>query len=257
METENTSIHDLDFGLICEYFASMERQGPGSSSMTLKALSYVTDLSENSKILDLGCGTGSQTMVLAQNTLGQIMGIDLFEEFVNIFNANAEKLKLNHRVTAIVGSMDKLDFRPGEIDLIWSEGAIYNMGFERGLNYWVDFLKQGGYVALTEVAWLTIDRPAEIEDFWQDAYSEIDTIQNKIIVMQNAGFEIITTFVLPEACWLDNFYALHIKAQKQFLSKHPNNIAAQKLVENEKHEAMLYAKYKQYYGYVFFIGRKL
>lgn len=257
METENSSIHDFDFELICEYFSSMDRQGPGSPEMTLKALGYIDGLHDESKILDLGCGTGGQTMVIAQNAPGQIVGIDLFERFVNIFNSNASSLKLDHRVKAIIGSMDNLDYQHGEFDLIWSEGAIYNIGFERGLKYWIDFLKRGGSIALTEVAWLTPDRPTEIEQFWQDAYPEIDTVENKVAIMQDAGFEVISTFVLPEYCWEENFYCHQADAQKQFLKNHPNNLSAQDLVENEKHEAELYSKFKAYYGYVFFIGKKL
>ncbi len=257
METENTSIHDFDFSLICEYFSSLERQGPGSPEMTLKALSYIPNLHENSKILDLGCGTGGQTMILAQNSPGKFLGIDLFKEFVNIFNANAMKLQLNHRVNAIVGAMDKLEFQTGEIDLIWSEGAIYNIGFERGLTYWSDFIKTGGHVSVTEAAWLTDSRPKEIEDFWKDAYPEIDTIENKVEIMQKAGFAPVAVFVLPEYCWVENFYTPQIEAQNLFMQNHEGNDAARMLVENEKYEAQLYAKYKEYYGYVFFVGKKL
>lgn len=80
--TENKTIHDFDFGLICEYFSGMERQGPGSAETTLKALSFVDGLGENSRIADIGCGTGAPTMVLAKNTKGKITGIDLFPELI-------------------------------------------------------------------------------------------------------------------------------------------------------------------------------
>jgi len=76
----------------------------------------------------IGCGTGGQTMVLAQNVQGTITGIDLSAEFINRFTANANKLNLQRRVKGIVGSMDNLPFRDEEFDLIWSEGAIYNIG---------------------------------------------------------------------------------------------------------------------------------
>ena len=62
MNNDNKSIHDFDFDLICEYFSSIERQGPGSPEVTIKALSFIEDLNENSRIADLGCGTGTQTM---------------------------------------------------------------------------------------------------------------------------------------------------------------------------------------------------
>ena len=90
-----------------------------------------------SKIIDVGCGTGGQTMVLAQHAPCHITGIDLFPTFIDHFNANAEELNLSHRVNGIVAPMENLPFSENEIDLIWSEGAIYNIGYERGLNEWL------------------------------------------------------------------------------------------------------------------------
>jgi SAM-dependent methyltransferase len=257
MSNENSSIHDFDFNLICEYFSSIERQGPGSPEVTIKALSFIEGLSSKSQIADLGCGTGGQTMVLAQNTPGNITGIDLFPAFVDLFNANAAKHKLHDRVKGIVGSMDKLPFQKEELDLIWSEGAIYNIGFERGLKEWCNFLKTGAYVAVSEVSWFTNERPEEIEAFWKDAYPEVDTIPNKVAVMQKTGYIPVATFILPENCWKEHFYAPQAEALKIFLKKYAGNDTAEGLVANERREADLYNKYKEYYGYVFYIGKKI
>lgn len=257
MEQENNSIHDFDIALISEYFSYVDRQGPGSPEVTLKALSFIDNLTPNSKIADIECGTGGQTMVLAQNTPGTILGIDLFPQFVDIFNQNATKLGLSDKAKAIVGSMDNLPFQDEELDLIWSEGAIYNIGFERGLTEWRRFLKKGGYVAVTEASWFTPQRPAEIEQFWLDAYPEIDTIPNKMATMQKAGYIPVASFILPENCWTEHFYAPQVLAQKLFMEKYAGNKSAMRLVENEQYEAQLYAKYKEYYGYVFYIGKKI
>lgn len=257
MEQENNSIHDFDIALICEYFSYVERQGPGSPEVTIKALSFIDNLTQNAKIADIGCGTGGQTMVLAQNTPGKIIGIDLFPQFVDIFNQNATKLGLTDKAKAIVGSMDNLPFQDEGLDLIWSEGAIYNIGFERGLTEWRRFLKKGGYVAVTEASWFTPERPAEIEQFWLDAYPEIDTIPSKVAIMQKAGYIPVATFILPENCWTEHFYAPQVPAQKLFMEKYADNLNAKRLVENLQHEAQLYARYKDYYGYVFYIGKKM
>jgi len=257
MSDENKSIHDFDFDLICEYFSGLERQGPGSPEMTLKALSFVENLTDESSIADIGCGTGGQTMVLARNTGGHITGVDLFPKFVDLFNANAGKLNMQHRVKGIVGSMDNLPFRDEELDLIWSEGAIYNIGFERGLTYWKKFLKPGGFVAVTEVSWFSENRPEEITRFWMEAYPGIDTIPNQIALMQKSGFTPVAHFILPDSCWTENFYAPQPEAQKAFLRKHEGNQAAIDFIASERHEEQLYSKYMEYYGYVFFIGRKV
>jgi ubiquinone/menaquinone biosynthesis C-methylase UbiE len=257
MNNENKSIHEFDFNLICEYFSILERQGPGSPEATIKALSYIDNLTAGSRIADIGCGTGGQTMVLAKHTAGSITGIDLFPAFIDLFNANAVKSGVDDRVRGVTGSMDNLPFQDEELDLIWSEGAIYNIGFERGLNYWKKFLKQGGYIAVTEVSWFTEERPEEIHKFWMDAYPGTDTIPIKIAQMQKAGYIPVAHFILPEYCWTENFYVPQAKAQEVFLRKHEGNPAAIDFIESERHEARLYAKYKSYYGYVFYIGKKV
>ncbi|MDX8340493.1 class I SAM-dependent methyltransferase [Draconibacterium sp. IB214405] len=257
MSKENTSIHEFDLNLICEYFSQLERQGPGSPEVTIKALSFIEGLSETSRIADIGCGTGGQTMVLAQHAPGHIQGLDLFPTFIDLFNNNVQKHHLQERVRGIVGSMDKLPFQPEEFDLIWSEGAIYNIGFERGLKEWKEFLKPGGYVAVSEASWFTEERPHEIEEFWLDAYPGIDTIPNKIAQMQRAGYVPVASFNLPVNCWIEHFYALQTEAQNIFLQKHAGNNAAEGFIANQRHEEKLYYRYKNFYGYVFYIGRKL
>lgn len=257
MSNEYQNIHEFDFNLICEYFSLIERQGPGSPEMTLKALSFIDNLNPKSRIADLGCGTGGQTMTLAQNTTGSIMGLDLFPGFIDRFNQNASSLSLQHRVKGVVGSMDKLPFQPEELDLIWSEGAIYNIGFERGVNEWRKYLKTGGYIAVSEASWFTSERPAEINDFWNEAYPEIDTIPLKMSQLQNAGYVPVAAFCLPEYCWTKIFFEPQVEAQKVFMEKHPDNLMAKELMANLSHEEKMYHKYKEYYGYVFYIGRKI
>ena len=155
MSDKEQNIHDFDLALICDFFSSMDRQGPGSQEATLSALGFIDNLNANSKIVDLGCGTGCQTIVLAQNTPGNITAMDLFPGFIDKLNDHVKELNLQSRVKGVIGSMDKLDFQLNELDLIWSEGAIYNIGFEKGMNYWNRFLKKGGYVAVTEASWFT------------------------------------------------------------------------------------------------------
>ena len=257
MSDGNKTIHEFDFELICEYFSNIERQGPGSPEVTIKALSFIDNLTIDSKIADIGCGTGGQTIVLSRHTLGHITGIDLFPTFIDLLNLNAKKLNLQDRINGIVGSMENLSFQNEELDLIWSEGAIYNIGFRRGLNEWNRFLKTGGYIAVSEASWFTDKRPAEIDKFWQDAYPEIDTVPNKVAQMQNAGYIPIATFILPENCWTEHFYTPQVSAQKNFLKKYKGNKTAEELMANQRHEAELYYKYKEWYGYVFYIGKKI
>lgn len=256
MSNKNKTIHEFDFDFICEYFLNTERQGPGSPEVTLKALSFIDNLNNQSLIADLGCGTGGQTMVLAQHAPGHITGLDFFPKFIDRFNSNAKDFNLQDRVKGIVGSMDNLPFGEGELDLIWSEGAIYNIGFERGLNEWRKYLKTGGYIAVSESSWFTEERPAEIHDFWMENYPGINTIPNQVAQIQKAGYLPVASFILPETCWTDHYFAPLVKAREKFLAKYAGNKSAEELVAMSYYEEELYRKYKEFYGYVFYIARK-
>ena len=257
MNNENNTIHEFDFNLICEYFSNIERQGPGSPEATIKALSFIGNLADNSRIADIGCGTGGQTITLAKNAPGKITAIDLFPTFIDILNANARALNLQDRLHGLVGSMDKLEFQDESLDLIWSEGAIYNIGFERGINEWRKYLKKGGYIAVTEATWFTDERPEEIDKFWMDAYPEINTIPKKLDQLQKAGYLPLASFILSENCWIENFFKPQIAVQKSFLEKYSSNKTAEEFIAYMRREEELYHKYKDYYGYAFYIGKKI
>jgi SAM-dependent methyltransferase len=256
MNDETKSIHEFDFSLICEYFSMLERQGPGSPEMTLRALSFVGNLTESSRIADIGCGTGGQTMVLAQNAPGRITGVDLFPEFIKLFNINAQSLELDDRVKGITGDMTALPLDNESLDLIWSEGAIYNIGFQRGLTEWRRFLKPGGYIAVSEASWFTAERPEEIENFWNTEYPFIDTVPNQLAILQDCGYIPVACFMLPPECWSENFFKPQPAVQERFLQKHRGNKTAEDLITNMRHEADLFSRFGEYYGYTFFIGRK-
>jgi SAM-dependent methyltransferase len=113
----------------------------------------------------------------------------MFQTFIDFFNDNARKLNLENRVKGFVGSMDKLPFEKNSLDLIWSEGAIYNIGFERGLGEWRDYLKTGGSVAVSEASWFATERPDEIHEFWMDGYPGIDTILNQAAQIQKSRLQ--------------------------------------------------------------------
>ncbi|WP_018753892.1 class I SAM-dependent methyltransferase [Paenibacillus sanguinis] len=254
---EEITIHEFEFDLINEFFTELERQGPGSAEETIKALGFIPSLPAKAKIADLGCGTGAQTMVLAQNTESPITALDLYAGSIDKLNATAEKLGLQNRIKGIVGSMENLPFQHNELDLIWSEGAIGSIGFEKGLNHWNGFLKKDGYVAVTYESWFTDERPAEIEKWWVNAVPEISTIGHNISILQKTGYIPVAAFTLPESCWIDHYFIPQKPRQEEFLKKYAGNKAAEDMIAFMRREADLYTKYKQYYGYVFYIGKKL
>ncbi len=255
MNNENETINHIGINLIYEYFLGVERQGIGSPEATVKALSFIDNLTIRSHIADIGCGTGGQTMTLAQNTSGQITGIDIFPDFIHLFNRNAEKRGVSGRVKGFVGSMDNLPFQEGSLDLIWSEGAIYNIGFEKGFREWRKFLKPGGFIAVSECCWLTDARPQDYS-YLTDNFLEIDSISNKLRVINDAGYVPTAHFVLPEECWTENYYAPMTVRMQEFMEENNYSAASKRLVDFMKKDIAYYLENKAYYGYVFFIAQK-
>ncbi len=244
--------------LLIDLHKDAKRQGPGGEEQTKRALELTTiDANEKLKVADIGCGSGAQTITLAQNTQATITAVDLFPEFLEKLEQNAEDLGLKERIVTRKESMEELSFGAEEFDLIWSEGAIYNMGFERGVKEWKRFLKKGGYLAVSEISWLTASRPQELTTYWEAAYREIDAISAKIGVLEQHGYAPVGHFVLPPKCWLNHYYTPMQERFEAFLQKHNNSKQARALVVEEKKEMELYQKYQEYYSYVFYIAQKI
>lgn len=118
------------------------------------------------------------------------------------------------------------------------------------------FVSDSAEIWICGLYWFTDQRPAEIHDFWMSAYTEIDTVPNKVAQIQKAGYIPVATFILPENCWIEHYFAPQAKAEEIFRRKHAGSRIVEELIISNHHEAELYSKYKAYYGYAFFICKK-
>jgi ubiquinone/menaquinone biosynthesis C-methylase UbiE len=244
--------------LIVDFHKDAERQGPGSKRETLKALEFTgLSKSKNLKIADIGCGTGAPTIHLAQHTQAEIIGVDLFPEFLSKLEKKASELGLQNRVSTLKASMDNLPFEAGQFDIIWSEGAIYNMGFKAGVRDWRRFIKPGGYLCVSEVTWITDQRPKEIEEFWQQEYPEIDKASYKIRFLEENGFTLAGYFYLTEDSWVKNYYDPMNARFESFLDRQNYSEVVKNVVEEYKKEIQLYNDYGEYFNYGFYVARKI
>jgi ubiquinone/menaquinone biosynthesis C-methylase UbiE len=209
------------------------------------------------KVVDIGCGTGASTIQLARLLNAKITAIDFLPEFIEVLKGNAENEGLSKKIDPLACSMENLQFDDEEYDVIWSEGAIYNIGFEKGINDWRRFLKPGGLLVVSEITWTTSDRPSEIQKYWEAEYPEIDTASSKINILEKNGYSPVAYFVLPERCWLENYYRPLQNSFAEFIVRNANNENAQAIVEAEKKEMSLYEKFRRHYSYGVYIARKL
>lgn len=247
-----------DLELIADLHRDAERQGPGGADETRRAvaLSNLTK-AKDLAIADIGCGTGASTRVLARALDARITAIDFLPGFLDRLTDLAEQAGLDDRIDTRVQSMDALDFDPQSLDAIWSEGAIYNIGFEAGIRAWRHFLKPGGILAVSELVWLTAERPADLDRHWSAAYPEVATASAKMAILETLGFTPIGYFPLPERCWRDNYYRPMQKRFTDFLTRHGDSEAVRSIVKAEEAEIALYERYSAYYGYGYFVAKRV
>jgi SAM-dependent methyltransferase len=241
--------------LFFELFDGLPRQGPGDDGSTLRALALVPGAGPRTRVLDLGCGTGRQTLVLARATGASIVAVDSHPPFVEELNRQARTLGLAGRVEGRVADMRQLDLAAGSFDLVWSEGAIYVMGFEAGLRAWRPLLAPGGHVAVTEACWLRPDPPPECAAFWQEEYPAMRDVADRLAVVGSCGYETVGHFTLPASSWWDDYYR-HLEANAlAFRRRHAGEEDARALADQASREIEVWRRFSDWYGYEFFVMR--
>jgi len=239
-----------------DIFEKLPRVGPGSNPATTRAFTTLKekkDLPEDLKILDIGCGTGTHTLQLAELCDGQITALDNHQPFLDTLQKRLDQTGLNGKVNRVKGDMKAMDFEPESFDLIWSEGAIFIMGLNEGLREWRKFLKPGGGLVLTDAFLFTPKVPKELRDFWDRIYPGIlDTGQAKTVIGES-GYKILDQFNLPSSAWWDSYYTPLEELLPGFRKKYADNPEGMGLIAALQEEADIFRKYSDYYGYTFFI----
>ena len=234
------------------------RQGPGGDDETSLAVTLSGLRGRHGlKIADIGCGTGASTLVLARELDAHITAVDFLPQFLARLDAATARAGMSDRITTLHASMEALPFENVSLDAIWSEGAIYNMGFAAGIEAWRQYLKPGGVLAVSELTWLTDRRPEELETHWQREYPEVDTASAKMAILERLGFSPVGYFALPEHCWLDNYYGPLRQRFAAFLRRNGSSEAARAIVAAEEAEISLYERHRQFVSYGYYVARKV
>jgi SAM-dependent methyltransferase len=244
--------------LIIDLHRRNDRQGPGSTAHTRLAIELAgLKPSAELAVADVGCGTGASALVLAGETDAFVTAIDSSSVFIETLRERAERAGLASRIRPMLGNMEALPFEDHSLDVIWSEGAIYNIGFAAGVRSWRRFLKPGGVLALSELSWTTSDRPKDVEAHWLREYGEIQTPASKFRVLEEAGYSPVGFFFLPRECWEEQYYAPLSAGFGAFLDRHSHSVEARRTVEAEEHEMRMYRERGRWYGYGFYIARRI
>ncbi|HDS59186.1 MAG TPA: class I SAM-dependent methyltransferase [Thermoplasmatales archaeon] len=239
-----------------EMFEGLPRAGPGDNASTRRAFGAMKNLPPRPLILDIGCGPGMQSIELAKISGGRVMAIDNHQPFLDALETEAKKQGVDDRIETKNVSMLDLEFKDETFDIVWSEGALYIMGFPRGLRLCRQLVKKSGYVAVTEAVLLSPHPPAPLMEFWEKEYPDIKDVQGNLAMIEQEGFSLQSHFTLPAASWLDHFYTPLQRRLAVLTEKYRDNEEGLNVFRSAQKEIDLFERYSDCYGYHFFIMRK-
>ncbi len=236
-----------------EIHSDLPREGPGDRRSTEKAFLMLGELGKNPYILDVGCGPGMQTLDILEFTDGRIVAVDNHQPFLEQLAEKLMQKGIADRVQILNADMSALEFPPETFDVIWSEGAAYSMGFENALIAWKPFLKQHGYLAVSELTWTRPDPPDELRRFFVQEYPAMKDTASNLDAVRRAGYGVVGHFTLPESSWWDHYYTPIEKKIPALHEKYSDDPDARAVVDLNQVEIDMYRKYADFYGYVFYV----
>jgi trans-aconitate methyltransferase len=231
-------------------FGGMEKLGPGGNVHTLAVLGLLPK-QQFHVIVDAGCGTGRQTMVLAQALGTPVHALDSYEPFLHDLTRRAKAAGMGHLIQTHCMDMKDIPavFQP--IDLLWSEGAAYNIGFSNALTIWASAINTGGFAVVSELSWLRDQVPDAVRQFFLSGYPDMQSLQQNLAVAENAGYRALTTYTLPKEAWMKGYYDL-LEPRATALIDHPDASVRAFAAETVK-EIEIFRSSEDSYGYVFYV----
>ncbi len=245
---------DPNFQFFLDFYADLPRQGPGDDRITRSILGLLTDLPPHPVTIDMGCGSGAQSLALARAGC-QVTAVDLYpvilDHLIQRIN-NEDPMPL---ITPVCAGMDT--FRPvAQVDLIWSEGAVYIIGFEKGLSLWKEHVTVGGYVVVSELTWFTLNPPSRLKEFWDQEYPSMKTVSENQAIVEKAGYRWMGSVALPDSAW-DAFYAP--QKEKIDILRRSGSLTQgeEEVLTTIEEEIRLFEEYRGMYGYVFYLMQRI
>lgn len=136
-------------------------------------------------ILDIGCGTGIPTIELARIFHGHILGIDFDESSLDCLIRKIQKMGLNNQIKVLKDSIQTMDLSEESFDIIWAEGSLFILGFEKSIKMWYRFLKPKGFLV--------------VHDQNKDKHKKLE-------LLAKYNYKTITSFDLTPDLWQLEYY---------------------------------------------------
>src|SRR2546430_14354160 len=231
-------------------FADMDKLAPGDDNLTLYVLRSLPQHFFE-VVVDAGCGAGRQTLVLASELKTLIHAVDSYQPFLDRLKQRAKEKGLAQLVRMHCMDMKDIPIAFPKIDLLWAEGAAYNIGFANALSTWAKAIKPNGFAVVTELCWLREQIPNAVTEFFRSEYQDMQSVPQNIAIAEEAGYKIFNTYTLPKEAWVKDYYDV-LEPRAKSLVNHSNVDVRDFAVETLK-EIETFKISEDSYGYVFYV----
>lgn len=233
----------------------LPRQGVGTDWCTREAIRRLPPLRKPPAIIDLGCGPGRQTILLAMHFQTEIQAVDRNPHFLHQLRESAESADLGPFIKTRQDDFTALSDSPGSYDLIWSEGSAWVMGMQRSLEAWAPLLRQRGVLAVSECTWMHERAPTEVRAYWDAAYPEMNDFEGNVAHARKAGLKVFDHFVLPRNAWWDDYYTPLTRRIAALKEQAVHDPALEALIEETETEIAMFQRWGSSYAYIFYLMR--
>jgi len=247
--------HDIYIKALIKIHSGLDRQGPGDSDFSDYIIEQIPELPPSPRIADLGCGAGAGTLVLAEKFQSKVKAVDFARVFLDQLMDRARKKGLEGFIEIIECDIGSLDWEPGTIDLIWSEGAAYNITFKGALEAWRPLLVVNGIAVISEMNYFSDDVLETVTRYMKNAYPEIKTEARNVDLINSSGFEVLGVHRLPSYAWWDNYY--DPLREKINVVRNSDDKVIQAVISETEEEMRFFKEHDKDYGYTYYIMRAI
>jgi ubiquinone/menaquinone biosynthesis C-methylase UbiE len=190
---------------------------------------------DNPKILDVGCGTGVPTLELARVSGGEILATDIDQDALDYLDEKIKSEKLEKQVKTLNCSLLDLDFPDESFDIIWAEGSIFAIGFQKGLEDLRRLIKDNGFLV--------------VHDPYQKHMEKKD-------IIEKSGYRLLDSFMVHHRIWWSQFLRPYEKHIKDLQGKYIDNPQVHQALKDEENEIKMFKKDPESFSSIFYVMKK-
>jgi len=153
MEDKKCSIEQCDIFDFMADVVGLTVIHPGGFSATHRLLT-ACHIDERAKVLDIGSGKGTTSVLLAQKYGCSVVGLDLSEDLVHTATALVRRKGLEGKVRFQVGDALNMPFADNEFDVAIGQAVLILVADKKkAVQEALRVTKPGGYVGWLELSW--------------------------------------------------------------------------------------------------------